>query len=125
MHDIYTSIASETTSRCIMCDCRLHQPKWDHSWDHRSAGADYASRSNQTTSRCIVCDYCISKVLTVVLEQIMGGCCIKIEPAANVIAADIDLNYVANISIQQRVLIESQNGYFSVESSICHVVVDE
>ena len=66
-----------------------------------------------------------AKVLTEVLEQIMGGCCIKIEPAANVIAADIDLNYVANISIQQRVLIESQNGYFSVESSICHVVVDE
>ena len=66
-----------------------------------------------------------AKVLTVVLVQIMGWCCIKIEPAANVIAADIDLNYVANISIQQRVLIGSQNGYFSVESSICHVVVDE
>ena len=77
-----------------------------------------------------------AKVLTEVLEQIMGGCCIKIEPAANVIAtttsstrraaqANIDLNYAANISIQQRVLIGSQNGYFSVENSICHVVVDE
>ena len=55
----------------------------------------------------------------------MGGCCIKIEPAANVIAADIDLNYVANISIQQRVLIGSQNEHLSVESSVCHVVVDE
>ena len=66
-----------------------------------------------------------AKVLPVVLEQIMGWCCIKSEPAANVIAADIDLNYVANILIQHSVLIERQNGYFSVESSICHVVVEE
>ena len=84
-----------------------------------------------------MCDYCISQSgitvgITKVLEQIMGECCIKIEPAANVISAtlraseaNIDLNYVANISIQQRVLIGSQNVHFSVESSICHVVVDE
>ena len=59
-----------------------------------------------------MCYYCISQSgitvgITKVLEQIMGECCIKIEPAANVIGATCSY-------------FQSLCGHFSAESSSCY-----